>query len=158
MNAHRVVHDTFITNIVIQAPPSHIFAAYADIRARQEWSAPASDAIVYDAAEFRVGGGDRFRCGPKGDLRFHGALVYHDIVVDQRFVFVESIRTDDGPLSVAMVTWELLPEDGETQVRATTQIISFVGPEMVSAAKSGTRATLSNLATWLSHANAANEG
>jgi uncharacterized protein YndB with AHSA1/START domain len=152
MSAQPLIHDTFVIETVIDAPPSRVFAAYADIGSRQEWSAPANDAIVYDASDFRPGGADVFRCGPRNDLRFHGAVEYHDVVENERFVFFESIRTGGRTLSVAMVTWELLPDGNGTRLRATTQMISFVGPEMVAGAKSGTRAALNNLATWLSHA------
>jgi uncharacterized protein YndB with AHSA1/START domain len=152
MNAPPLAHETFLVETIIDALPSRVFAAYADVRAPQDWSAPANDAIVYDMSEFRTGGTDVFRCGPKNDLRFHGAVVYHDIVPNERFVFVESIRTRDRTLSVAVVTWELLPEGGGTRLRATTQMISLAGPDLIAGAKSGTRAALNNLAKWLSQA------
>ena len=44
MNANRVVHDTFVTNIVSKAPPSQVFAAYADIRALATWLPQANAA------------------------------------------------------------------------------------------------------------------
>ena len=152
MDAPTPVHDTFVVETTIDAAPSRVFGAYADVRTREEWAAPGSDAIVYDKADFRVGSGDTFRCGPKNDPRFNGAVVYHEIVQDRRFVFVESIRVGDQTLSLGMVTWELLPEGDRTRLQATTQMISFVGPQMVAGSKSGTQAAMNNLAAWLARA------
>lgn len=149
MNRPPLAHETIVVERTYDAPPSHVFAAYADVRLRAAWSAPASDSIVYDRAEFRVGGEDVFRCGPTNDLRFHGVSVYQDIVDNERFVFVESIRTGDQTLSVAIVTWELLPEGDGTRLRSTTQMTAFAGPGMIAGAKSGTRATLEHLGQWL---------
>jgi uncharacterized protein YndB with AHSA1/START domain len=152
MDAPTLVHDTFVLETTIDAAPSRVFGAYADVRTRQEWASPGGDAIVYDQADFRVGSGDRFRCGPKNDLRFHGAVEYHEIVQDTRFVFVESIRVGDQTLSLGMVTWELRPEGDRTRLQATTQMVSFVGPQMVAGSKSGTQAAMNNLAAWLARA------
>jgi uncharacterized protein YndB with AHSA1/START domain/ankyrin repeat protein len=147
MDAH-IAHETFVVEIVVDANPATVFAAYADVHARQEWSAPGGDAIVYDVDDFRVGGGDKYRCGPQGALSFAGAVWYQEIVADKCIVFVESVRDASRTLSLAMVTWELLPEGNATRLRSTTQMISFVGPQMVAASQSGTRAALNNLAAW----------
>ena len=44
-----------------------VFSELGDPLARARWSAPSNDTIVYDEADFRIGGTDVFRCGPKGD-------------------------------------------------------------------------------------------
>ena len=150
MNAYGVAHDTFVIDLNLDATPSRVFDAYADVRVREAWAAPGGDAIVYDEADFRTGGTDVFRCGPGTDLKFQGIAVYYDIVANSRFVFVESIRVGERGLSTAMVTWELVPEAEGTRLRATTQMISFAGTDMIAGAKSGTRAALKNLAAWLS--------
>ena len=150
MNAYGVAHDTFVIDLSLEAAAPRVFGAYADVRVREAWAAPGGDAIVYDEADFRAGGTDIFRCGPGTDLKFHGIAVYYDIVVNSRFVFVESIRVGDRALSTAMVTWELVPEEEGTRLRATTQMVSFAGTDMIASAKSGTRAALQNLAAWLS--------
>ena len=142
------VHETFVIETDIEVGPAEVFAAYADVHVRVEWAAPGSDVIVYDKADFTVGGGDVFHCGPKDDTRFHGRVWYHEIVPDERLVYVESIRDGNQMLSIAMVTLELLPARDGTRLRSTTQMISFVGLQMVADSKSGTRAALNNLAGW----------
>jgi uncharacterized protein YndB with AHSA1/START domain len=155
MHGAEIVHETFVIEILVNATPPEVFTAYADVRARQEWAAPGGDAIVYDHADFRVGSGDAFRCGPPNDLTFAGRVDYHEIVEDTRFVFVESIRDASRTLSLAMVTWELEPEGQTTRLQSTTQMISFGGAQMVASSKSGTRAALNNLAVWCHRAKGA---
>ena len=101
---HGPVHETFVIETDIEVGPAEVFAAYADVHVRVEWAAPGSDVIVYDRADFTVGGGDVFHCGPKDDPRFHGRVWYHEIVPDERLVYVESIRDGNQMLSIAMVT------------------------------------------------------
>jgi hypothetical protein len=67
-----------------------------------------------------------------------------------RLLLALAARTGDRTLLLAIVTWESLPEQVGTQLRSMTQMISFVGPQMVASSKSGTRAALNNLAAWCS--------
>jgi uncharacterized protein YndB with AHSA1/START domain len=153
MTAPYVVHETFVIETCIEASPAEVFAAYADVLAREAWGAPGGDTMVYDAADFRVGGTDVFRCGPRDEPKFHGTVWYHDIVQDHRIVYVELVRTDDRKLCLGLVTLELVPDEQGTRLRSTNQLTSFAGPEMVAGSKSGTRAALHNLAAWCSSAS-----
>src|ERR1700730_6633756 len=63
------LHATLVFEREIPAPVEEVFAAFADPVARTEWGAPSDTAVViYDEADFREGGQDRFRCGSKADL------------------------------------------------------------------------------------------
>jgi uncharacterized protein YndB with AHSA1/START domain len=114
---------------------------------------PGADVIVYDKADFRVGGIDVFRCGPKDDPKIQGEVRYHEIVYDERIVYVESVHVGDEKLSLGLVTLELIAQRGGTRLRSTNQLTSFVGPQMVADSKSGTRAALHNLSAWCSRAS-----
>jgi uncharacterized protein YndB with AHSA1/START domain len=152
MTAQQVVHDTFVVETAIESAPAEVFAAFADVRVREEWAAPGGDTIVYEKADFRIGGVDVFRCGPKNDQRFHGTVWYHEIVPDHRIVYVEAVRVGDEPLSLALVTLELVPEREGTRLRSTNQLVSFTGAQMLADSRSGTRAALHNLAAWCARA------
>lgn len=158
MGTSTVVHHTFVIEKTCEAPPARVFAAYADVGARQQWGAPGGDTILYSASDFRVGGGDSFLCGPKTDLKYSGTVRYEDIVENIRIVFTESVRVENKTLSVGMTTWELLPDGSGTRLVATTQMISFVGAEMVEASESGSRAAIENLVKWLSRAQSDTRG
>jgi hypothetical protein len=67
-----------------------------------------------------------------------------------RLLLALAARTGDRTLLLAIATWESLPEQVGTQLRSMTQMISFVGPQMVASSKSGTGAALNNLAAWCS--------
>jgi hypothetical protein len=47
------------------APPERVFSEFADPVERARWSAPSNEALIYDETDFRLGGKDVFRCGPK---------------------------------------------------------------------------------------------
>ncbi len=145
-----VVHDTFVLERVFPASPSRVFAAYADVDARTQWGTPsAAERIVYSASDFRVGGCDAYRCGPKDDLKYTASVQYHDIVADQRIVYAESVRGPEGLLCVSLVTWLLHPTDGGCRLVLTDQLVSMVGTRMVEGSKHGTNAALDNLARSL---------
>ena len=68
----KLHHATIALNHVYPASAERVFAAFADPRARAEWSAPSNDTLVYEEADFREGGRDVFRCGPPQALKFRG--------------------------------------------------------------------------------------
>jgi uncharacterized protein YndB with AHSA1/START domain len=76
-------HATITLEHTYQAPIARVFSQFADPVARARWSASSSDVLIYDQTEFREGGRDLFRCGPKNDPRFHGVTFYHVIVPNE---------------------------------------------------------------------------
>jgi uncharacterized protein YndB with AHSA1/START domain len=124
----------------------NVFAALADPVARVEWGAPSDTAaLIYDAADFREGGQDRFRCGAKTDPNIHGTTGYLDIVPDRRIVSSETIMVDGKRLCASLTTVELTPEDGGTRLKSTTQIASFIGEGMIRSHETGNNGSLDNL-------------
>jgi hypothetical protein len=67
------------------------------------------------------------------------------------------VQVGDQMLCLGLVTLEMLPEKNGTRLRSTTQLVSFVGLEMIDSSKSGTRAALNNLAAWVSRAHDAHD-
>jgi uncharacterized protein YndB with AHSA1/START domain len=68
MTLKTTLHATLVFDREVPAPVEDVFAAVADPVARTEWGASSDTAVViYDEADFREGGQDRFRCGPKAD-------------------------------------------------------------------------------------------
>ena len=79
---HGPVHGRRDRDPTSKSVPLRYSPRHTDVHIRVEWAAPGSDVIVYDKADFTVGGGDAFHCGPKDDPRFHGRVWYHGIVPD----------------------------------------------------------------------------
>ena len=131
------------------APVERVFSQFADPAARAGWSAPSEEILVYDESDFRVGGKDVFRCGPKGNPKFRGETRYLHIVPNKRVVSSETLDTDDQLLAVALTTLEFEPTKDGTNLTVTVQIVSFVGPDMIRGYESGNKSALKNLSQHL---------
>ena len=143
------LHATLVFERKILAPVEVVFAALADPVERVKWGTPSETAVlIYDETDFREGGQDHFRCGSKGNPNIHGVTSYFDIVHDRRIVSSETITVDGKRLCVSLTTLELTSDDKETKLKNTTQVISFIGQDMVNGYTSGTNASLDNLVTY----------
>ena len=145
------LHVTLVFDREIPAPVEDVFAAFADPVTRTEWGAPSDTAVViYDEADFREGGQDRFRCGAKSNPNIHGTTRYLDIVSNRRVVSSETIVVEGKRLCVSLTTLELTPDGGKTRLKSTTQLASFIGEDMVKGHETGTNASLDNLVRYFS--------
>lgn len=142
-------HATIMLEHSYSAPVERVFSQFADPVARAGWSAPSEEVLVYDESDFRVGGKDVFRCGPKGNPKFRGETRYLHIAPNMRVVSSETLDTDDQPLAVALTTLEFEPTKDGTNLTVTVQIVSFVGPDMIRGYESGNKSALKNLSQHL---------
>ena len=149
MGQSRKHHATIVLERDYEAPPSRVFAEFANPVVRAQWSAPSGDELIYDETAFKVGGRDVFRCGPKGAPRFQGETTYHLIVPGRCVISSETVAADGQHLAVSLNTLEL-EETGEgTKLKLTIQIASSVGEGMIKGFESGNRSALEGLATRL---------
>lgn len=142
-------HATICLERTYDAPPERVFAEFADPLARARWSAPGDDAMTYDEADFRAGGRDLFRCGPKGDLKFRGETRYHVIAPNRRVVSSETLDAGSQSLGVSLTTLDFELVAAGTKLTVTVQVVSFVGRGMIDGYESGNRSALENLARHL---------
>jgi len=142
-------HATIHLQGFYRAPVERVFAEFADPVARARWSAPSGDSLVYDAADFREGGHDVFRCGPPKDLRFCGQTTYLVIVPSKCVVFTETLVEGSKRLAAALNTLHFEASDEGTMLQVTVQVVSFVGPGMVEGYESGNRSALDGLSRHL---------
>jgi len=146
----RTLHTTLVFEREIAAPQGAVFAALADPVARAQWGAPSDTAVViYDEADFRAGGQDRFRCGPRADPTIHGTTRYLEIVLNRRVVSSETLAMDGRCLCASLTTVELMPDGQITRLKSTTQLASFTGQEVVEGHATGTNASLDRLVQYL---------
>jgi len=146
---HKPQHATIKLEHWYSAPVERIFSEFADPVARARWSAPSNDALIYDEADFRVGGKDVSHCGPKGDLRFRGETRYLHIVANARVVSSETVDMDGQRIAVALTTLDFEPTDDGTNLTVTVQIVSFAGPDVIHGYESGNKSALKNLSEYL---------
>jgi uncharacterized protein YndB with AHSA1/START domain len=151
MTPMATLHATLVFEREIPASVEDVLAAFADPAARSAWGAPADTAIlIYDEADFREGGQDRFRCGSKADPNIHGTTRYLEIIANRRVVSSETIVGGGKRLCASLTTLELTPEGEKTKLKSTTQLASFIGEDMVKGHETGNNGSLDNLVQYLS--------
>ena len=122
MTPTKTLHTTLIFERAIPAPVEAVFAAFADPVARAAWGAPSATAVlIYDAADFREGGQDCFRCGAKADPNIHGVTRYLEIIANARVVSSETIVVNGKRLCASLTTLELTAEGEKTQLKSTSR-------------------------------------
>ena len=143
-------HGTVVVERTLDVPVSRAYGAFADAEQRASWGAPSDSAVfIYDETDFRVGGRDLARCGPREDPRFRVEARYVDIVNDRRVVWTETIREIERPLAANITTLEFQPDGPRTRVKVTVQVTSFVGPGMIDNTAAGHEGSLANMARYL---------
>jgi uncharacterized protein YndB with AHSA1/START domain len=147
----KLQHATITLQHSYSAPLERVFSEFADPAARARWSAPSNDVLIYDEADFRIGGKDVFRCGPKADPKFRGETRYLDIVPNARVVSSETVDMGGERLAVALTTLDFEPTEDGTNLTVTIQVVSFVGPDMIHSYESGNKSALKNLSQHLSN-------
>jgi uncharacterized protein YndB with AHSA1/START domain len=143
-------HGTVVVEHVLNVPVSRTYAAFADPRERERWGAPSETAtLIYDSADFRVGGVDLIRCGAKADPRYRVEVRYIDIVAEKRVVWTETIRDGDSTMAVNITTTEFIADGPRTKLRVTIQVTSFVGANMFNNTKAGHEGSLAAMSRYL---------
>lgn len=154
--ARSVAHETVTLSRTMPAPPDVVFEAWRSVEAREIWCVPAPGlGIVFDQVDFREGGVELSRCGPKEDLRFHANVRYAEIVPDQRLIVVEEVSVDGRRLSVALVTVTFASSGEETRMDFTAQVVALDGSDLVQGYLDGWSGAFTNLATYLKRGEAA---
>ena len=143
-------HDTLYFTRTVEAPLDRVWEAYADVDARSQWSVPAGEDIVYNSADFSVGGTDIYRCGPPGYLDNTGTHLYHLVEPRRRFLYSDTVHRDGELMAVALLSWQLEDLGDSTRVSVIDQVTSLVGPGMIDGHRNGHNKTLDQLADYLS--------
>jgi uncharacterized protein YndB with AHSA1/START domain len=145
----KTQHATFTLEHSYPAPVERVFSEFADPVVRARWSALSEDVLIYDEADFRVGGKDIFRCGPKGDPKFRGETRYFLILPNERVVSSETLDMDGRRLAISLTTLDFESKEDATILTITVQMISLVGADMIRGYESGNKSALENLAKHL---------
>lgn len=143
--------DTIIVERSLPASVDRAFQAWADPTLRARWSPPSPDEIVvFDAADFRVGGEDLSRCGDRSAPEYAVHARYLDIVANRRIVFTETVSNAGRALSHAVITVEFeATGPGASRVRIIDQIAAIGDRRIIAGNQNGLSAALRNLALHL---------
>lgn len=150
MTQHATKHATIVLERTYDASPARVFAAWADPKARARWDVPGDGwELAEFESDFRIGGREFSRFGPKGDERFWSEGLYLDIVQDRRIVSAGTMHSGKTRVSVTLATIELLPEEGGARLILTDQSAFLDGGEDPASREQGYGTVLDKLATLL---------
>ncbi|OLF77830.1 hypothetical protein AWH62_03930 [Maricaulis sp. W15] len=143
-----MAHESFSLEREYEVSVSRVFAAWEDVEGRALWQKPAAHLhLVYDRADFRVGGRDVSRCWADDESDAYQAIVhYQDIVPDHRIIMSETVSKAGTHLASALVTVEMCADNGGTRLRLTLQIVGETNSEIFAGYREGWGALIENLA------------
>jgi uncharacterized protein YndB with AHSA1/START domain len=117
-----VTHATFVIERDYDASPATVFGAWADLKAKSQWFVGPEDWGANEhRLDFRVGGREFSRGGPRGGPVHTYDALYFDIVQNQRIVYAYDMHLDDKRISVSVATVEFKPAGRGTRLSFTEQ-------------------------------------
>jgi uncharacterized protein YndB with AHSA1/START domain len=141
MSNRSATHSTFVIERDYDAPPTRVFAAWAQKSAKGQWFGPSDGEHLLD---FREGGREHFVAELHGSVYAYDAL-YEDIVADERIVFTYNMHIDGRRMSVSVTTVELVPAGETTHLRYTEQGVFLDGEDSPDLRERGTQEILDKL-------------
>ena len=142
-----VEHATFVLERSYDAPPSRVFAAWADPEAKAQWFGAVDFTL-----DFRVGGRESNSGGPDGGPVYRYEATYRDIVPDERIVYTTGMYVDDRIASVSVATVEFARDGDGTRLTLTECGAFLDGLETAAQREHGTGELLDKLAEVLAGA------
>src|SRR3954464_14362710 len=105
MPERSVRHETIVMQRDFQAARARVFRAWADPIARSRWAIPKPEwESVEQTHDFRVGGNEVSRFGPRGDPYLRAETHYLDLVPDARIIMAGTMFARQVPISCSMAT------------------------------------------------------
>jgi uncharacterized protein YndB with AHSA1/START domain len=127
MTGRNVQHDTIVAERRLAAPPARVFAAFSDPAERARWDVPGDDWVIEShEQDFRVGGREAQRFGPKGNAHLHSEGRFLEIVPGERYVSAGVMHDNDVPMTATLLTVEVYPDGSGTRLILTDQS-AFLG-------------------------------
>lgn len=128
-----ITHGTVVVERTYPASPARVFAAWSDPKQRKQWDVPSEGWIVAEYRhDFRIGGEEYNRFGPKENPQYIATGTYLDIVPDQRIVSAGTMHFGEMRSSSTLFTLELTPKGNGTHVKMTDQSVYYGGGEQAS--------------------------
>ena len=146
----KAIHGSFTIDRIYDASPARVFKAFADPKSKARWFVGEGGwQEIKRELDFRPGGQEavhgRFPNG--SETRF--VARYHEIVPNERVVYVYDMYAHGGFMSVSLATIELTPQGGKTALRITEQAVFVDGQDGNESRRQGTAYLLEQIAANL---------
>jgi uncharacterized protein YndB with AHSA1/START domain len=125
MTERSIEHASFTIERRYDVPSATVFAAWADPAAKARWfSWPSEWEVTPHQFDFRVGGREVHRGGPRGGPVHTYRAIYWDIVPDERIVYTYEMLMDETRASDpdAELVDEIVLEQHLDQTRAAVNL------------------------------------
>jgi uncharacterized protein YndB with AHSA1/START domain len=110
MTERSVEHSTIVIERGYDASPARVFAAWSTKEALLRWASPGEGwECSIDRFEFKVGGVETSRFGPRDGPVYLNEAHYLDIVPDQRIVSAGCMTSGGQRIFAGMLTVEFRP-------------------------------------------------
>jgi uncharacterized protein YndB with AHSA1/START domain len=150
MTTRSVTHTTFVIERTYPASPARVFSAFADPAIKSRWfGGPPEWGPNEQSLDFRVGGREISRGGPKGGPVHAFEAHYYDIVPNERIVYAYEMHLDQTKISVSLATIDLKPDGTGTKLTLTEQGAFLDGWDDPAGRERGTRELLNMLGAFL---------
>ena len=131
----KVVHATCVVERSFSQPAGVVFAALSDPNKVQRWMGASEHSELLEfACEFREGGKQvvKYKMGPGTPIA--GEVIsnegrFQQIVLGERIVAASTMKRGNHIFSASLVTFELVPSDGGTDLIVTHQGAFFEGSD-----------------------------
>jgi uncharacterized protein YndB with AHSA1/START domain len=145
-----MVHETIVLERDYRTGVDRVFAAFADPQRRVRWDIPEEGwELANLTQDFRVGGREARRFGPKGDPRYSSDGVYLNIELNSRIISAGTMHEHEKPITCTLASLEFYPRASGTRLILTEQSAYF-GPETSKQRRGGWSHILDNLTEYLS--------
>lgn len=149
-SVRSVNHTTFVIERTYAASPARVFSAFSDPAIKTQWfGGPPEWGQAEQSIDFREGGSELNRGGPKGGPVHSFQAHFFDIVPNERIIFAYEMHLDDRRISVSLTTITLTPSGKGTKLTFTEQGAFLDGWDDPAGREHGTRELLNALGAFL---------
>ena len=144
------VHGQFTIERKLDFPPSKVFQAWADPKAKARWFAPPPEVKTDNREQnFRVGGRDRLKGSWPTGMISEFSAEYWDIVPNERIVYVYEMHLNGKKISVSLATVQFAADGKGTRMIVTEQGAFLDGYDDAGSRERGTNVLMDQLAASL---------
>ncbi|MEL6619462.1 MAG: SRPBCC domain-containing protein [Pseudomonadota bacterium] len=132
----------------LNSAPDRVFIALTSAADRMAWGPPDVDHVVLIDGQPDAAPGIRehSRVGPRDNPYVDVATDWIVMEGPERLIYAETLSAEGAVLGTGLATFELTAQGAGTALRATVQLVSLVGAEMMGEFEGGWTHALDNLA------------